>query len=323
MFDFDDIKNDITTQSTNLEDKLVLNSFNPIVTFFNFYREYLPYINEDTNYDDLVPGGIYKLDIVDYDNTIKSRYKHYTIAPHRFINMCCTFSNFNKLFKSINFESYNFSNTDNIFNILYNKILLEYQKHIYKVDIKYFDLFAIYIIRFNNRKASPLIYLSYIPDIEISELLPYIYKIYDLQLYSEINNEIKSCNFDYYNSYYNSIYEYIEMKSELNSMFNDIRRGNIIYFKYNDEHYFINHSSYLTTLNDLLTFDFKNNLHYKENNFTHVYTKISDSPFLDMMFMYVTSPCNLPEFYKYIEGCNTTIYNNSPTILKVKISKSK
>ena len=49
MFDFDDIKNDITTQSTNLEDKLVLNSFNPIVTFFNFYREYLPYINEDTN----------------------------------------------------------------------------------------------------------------------------------------------------------------------------------------------------------------------------------------------------------------------------------
>ena len=144
MFDFDDIKNDITSQSTNLEDKLVLNSFNPIVTFFNFYREYLPYINEDTNYDDLVPGGIYKLDIVDYDNTIKSRYKHYTIAPHRFINMCCTFSNFNKLFKSINFESYNFSDTDNIFNILYNKILLEYQKHIYKVDIKYFDLFAIY-----------------------------------------------------------------------------------------------------------------------------------------------------------------------------------
>ena len=65
MFDFDDIKNDITTQSTNLEDKLVLNSFNPIVTFFNFYREYLPYINEDTNYDDLVPGGIYKLDIVE------------------------------------------------------------------------------------------------------------------------------------------------------------------------------------------------------------------------------------------------------------------
>lgn len=177
MFDFDDIKNDITTQSTNLEDKLVLNSFNPIVTFFNFYREYLPYINEDTNYDDLVPGGIYKLDIVDYDNTIKSRYKHYTIAPHRFINMCCTFSNFNKLFKSVNFESYNFSDTDNIFNILYNKILLEYQKHIYKVDIKYFDLFAIYIIRFNNRKASPLIYLSYRPDIEISELLPYIYKV--------------------------------------------------------------------------------------------------------------------------------------------------
>lgn len=34
MFDFDDIKNDITSQSTNLEDKLVLNSFNPIVTFF-------------------------------------------------------------------------------------------------------------------------------------------------------------------------------------------------------------------------------------------------------------------------------------------------
>lgn len=323
MFDFDDIKNDITTQSTNLEDKIVLNSFNPIVTFFNFYREYLPYINEDTNYDDLVPGGIYKLDIEDYDNTVKLGDKHYTITPHRFISMCCAFSNFNKLFKSTNFESYNFSDIDNICNILYNKILFEYQKHIYKVDIKYFDLFAIYIIRFNNRRATPQIYLSYRPDIEISELLEYIYKIYDLTLYNKIDNEIKSCDFNYYNNYYNDIYEYEEMKPEKSSYFNDIRRGSIVYIKYNDEHYFMKlyYDDIEPLNNNILLFKFNKELHNQENNFTHVYSLGSNSPFYEMKFMHVTSPCELPEFFKYIRRGKTTLLDNSPTILKVKVKK--
>ncbi len=79
----------LLTQSTNLENKLVLNSFNPIVTFFNFYREYLPYINEDTNYDDLILMA-YRLDD-DYDNTIKLRYKHYTIAIHIDLSTCIHF----------------------------------------------------------------------------------------------------------------------------------------------------------------------------------------------------------------------------------------
>lgn len=49
MFNFDDIKNDITTQSNNIANVLALNTFNPIVTFFNFYREYLPYIKKRYN----------------------------------------------------------------------------------------------------------------------------------------------------------------------------------------------------------------------------------------------------------------------------------
>lgn len=324
----DIIKNDITAQSTNLEDKLVLNSFNPIVTFFNFYREYLPYIKEDIDYKDLIPGGLYKLDIEDYDYTIKLGDKHYTITPHRFDIMCEAFSNNNKLFKPVNLKRSIFSDfsvVDNIYNILYNKILLDYKKYISTVDIKYFDLFATYTIRFSNRTTTPLIYLSYRPDIEIAELLEYIYKIYDLSLYSKINNEIKSCDFDYYNSYYNyNIYDYDKMKPQLSSYFNDIRRGRIVYFKYNDEHYFINlypDITSITSLNNILLFKFNEELHHKENNFTYVYTLSPITPLSEMIYMHVTSPCKLPEFYKYIRRCKTTLYDNPPTILKVKIEK--
>lgn len=324
MFDFGDIKNDIQIQSNNIANTLALNTFNPIVTFFNFYREYLPYINEDTNYDDLVPGGLYKLDIEDYDYTIKLGDKHYTITPHRFDIMCSAFSDHNKLFKSVNFKGSNLSDVDNTFNILYNKILLDYKKYISTVNIKYFDLFATYTIRFSNRTKVPLIYLSYRPDIEITELLEYIYKIYDLSLYSKINNEIKSCDFNYYDNYYNYMYEYDKIKPRLSSYFNDIRRGSIVYFKYNDEHYFIKLYHEITSidsLNNILLFKFNEELHHKENNFTYVYTQNSIPPLSEMKFMHVTSPCKLPEFYKYIRRGKTTLYNNPPAVLKVKVKK--
>lgn len=323
MFDFSDIKNDITTQSNNIANVLALNTFNPIVTFFNFYREYLPYIKKDTIYDDLVSGGIYRLNIEDYDNTFRLGDKHYTITPHRFDIMCSTFSVHNELFKSVNFKSSNLSDVDNTFNILYNKIFLDYKKYISTVYIKYFDLFATYTIYFKNRTTTPQIYLSYRPDIEISELLEYIYKIYDLTLYNKIDNEIKSCDFNYYNSYYNNIYEYEEMKLEKNSYFNDIRRGSIVYIKYNDEHYFMKlyYDDIEPLNNNILLFKFNKELHNQENNFTHVYSLGPNSPFYEMKFMHVTSPCELPEFYKYIRRGKTTLLDNPPTILKVKVKK--
>lgn len=324
MFEFDNIKNDITSQSNNIANTIALNTFNPIVTFFNFYGEYLPYIKEDTNYNYLVHGGIYRLDIADFDNTIKLGDKHYTITPYKFsYNICIPSSDDCKLFKSENFESYNLTEVDSTFNILYNNILiLKYKDYISKVAVKYFDLFAIYILYFKDCKITPIIYLSYRPDIEISELLKYIYKIYDLSSYSEINNEIQLCNFDYYNSYYKYICEREKMKPELDSLFNDIRRGSIVYFKYNGEHYFINRCSYLTTLNDLLLFEFQQNLHYKENNFTYVYIINNNDPFSEMKFMHVTSPCELPEFCKYIlRGKLAFYYNDSYTIIKVKLEK--
>ena len=326
MFDFGDIKNDIQIQSNNIANTLALNTFNPIITFFNFYGEYLPYIKEyDTNYEDLVPGGLYKLDVVDYDYTIKLGDKHYTITPHMFDIMCNAFFVHNKLFKSANFKGSNLSDVDNTFNILYNTILLEHQKYISMVYIKYFDLFATYTIRFNNSmKNTPLIYLSYRPDIEIAELLEYIYKIYDLSLYNKIDNEIKSCDFNYYDNYYNYMYEYDKMKPQLSSYFNDIRRGSIAYFKYNDEHYFINlypELNSIASLNNILLFKFNEELHHKENNFTYVYTQNSIPPLSEMKFMHVTSPCKLPEFYKYIRRGKTTLYDNPPAVLKVKVKK--
>ena len=239
--------------------------------------------------------------------------------------MCSAFSDHNKLFKSVNFKGSNLSDVDNTFNILYNKIFLDYKKYISTVDIKYFDLFAIYTIRFNNRTTTPQIYLSYRPDIEISELLEYIYKIYDLTLYNKIDNEIKSCDFNYYNSYYNDIYEeYEELKPQLSSYFNDIRRGGIVYFKYNDEHYFINlypDITSITSLNNILLFKFHEDLHNEENNFTYVYTQNSIPPLSEMTYMHVTSPCKLPEFFKYIRRGKTTLYDNPPAVLKVKVKK--
>ena len=321
MLDFDNVKNDITSQSTNLEDKLVINSFNPIVTFFNFYGEYLPYINDDTNYDEFVPGGIYKLDIADFDYTEEPGVERYTILPYEFNYMKYTYGKNNKLFKYVNFKSNDVTKIDNTFNTLYREIFSKY-KNIYVVDVTYFDLFAVYIIRFNdNINFIPIIYLSYRPDIEISKLLPYIYKIYDLPSYSEINNVIKSCNFDYYNNYYKLLCKYDEIKPPMASVFNIIRRRNIVYFKYNNEHYFINNYPYTVSFNKLLLFDFLENLHNTANNFTYTYTINNDNPFSEMKVMHVTSPCQLPEFFKYILKGELTVYNDSLTILKVKISK--
>lgn len=324
MFDFEDIKNDIITQNNNLENTLALNSFNPIVIFFNFYGEYLPYIKEETNYNDLIPGGIYKLDVVDFDNTKELGVERYTMTQHKFYNMVCTFSVNNKLFKSKDFESSNLHENDNTYNILYNTILLKLQKNIFTIKIKYFDLFAIYMVHFNANNTTPLIYLSYRPDIKISEILPYIYDIYDLTLYNKINNEIKSCSFDYYNSYYKYICNPLKMQSVQNPMFNDVRRGMIVYFKYNDEHYFIQTYPEITStsLNDILLFDFRKELHYKENDYISVYTISPNDLFSNMKFMYVTSPCKLPEVYKYIERGKTSFYKNiQTTILKIKVEK--
>lgn len=321
MLDFDNVKNDITFNSNNLENILGLNSFNPIVTFFNFYREYLPYIKEDTYYDDLVPGGIYKLNIVDFDDINELGLKHYTITPYKSNLICSKFLDNNKLFTSSEFERHNSACGDRNVNILFTNILSKYAKHILKVDVKYFDLFAVYTIRYKIKGFDPIIYLTYRPDIEISELLSYIYNIYDVTLYNEINNEIKSCNFDYYNSYYKYICEIEKMKPELDSVFNDVRRGSIVYFKYNDEHYFIKQYPEITSLNDILLFNFQEELHHKNNNFTHTYTINPEDPFSEMKIIYVTSPCELPEFFKYILRGKLTVYKGSLTILKVKFKK--
>lgn len=320
MFDFEDIKNDIITQNNNLENTLALNSFNPIVIFFNFYGEYLPYIKEETNYNDLIPGGIYKLDVVDFDNTKELGVERYTITPHRLDYMCYKFAENNKLFKSVNFKSNDITEFDNTYNILYKEIFSKYTNN-FIVNAKYFDLFALYIIYFKGRNITPIIYLSYRPDIEITELLPYIYKIYDLTSYSEIKNKINSCNFDYYNSYYKYICKPVKMQSEQSQIFNNIRRGNIVYFKYNDEHYFIKTYPEINSFNDVLLFDFRIELHYKENDYTSVYTINNEDLFSNMKFMYVTSPCELPEFSQYISRCKLSFSSDSHTIVKVKLEK--
>lgn len=78
----------------------------------------------------------------------------------------------------------------------------------------------------------------------------------------------------------------------------------------------------LTIDNDLLLFEFQQNLHYKENNFTYVYIINNNDPFSEMKFMHVTSPCELPEFCKYIlRGKLAFYYNDSYTIIKVKLEK--
>lgn len=321
MFDFDDIKNDITSQSTNLEDMLVLNSFNPIVTFFNFYGEYLPYIKEETNYNDLIPGGIYKLDVVDFDNIPNLSYERYTVLP-RMLNHYKYKSSLvnNKLFKT---KTFNIANDimymDNAINILYNDIILRKHKDAYMVLVDYFDIFTIYRIYFNHCKITPVIYLSYRTDIEIPEILPYIYKAYDIIPYNKINNELKSVNFDYYNSYY----MYIKGNSEElifpgSSIFDDIRREATIYFKYNNEHYFIQKDSEnnLRKLQNILLFDYKKENHNIDNNFTYSYIIYRDTAFSELQQVYVESPCVLPEFCKHIKEIPQL---KDPIIVKVKI----
>lgn len=137
-----------------------------------------------------------------------------------------------------------------------------------------------------------------------------------MPLYSEINNVIKSCNFDYYNNYYKLLCKYDEIKPPKASVFNIIRRRNIVYFKYNNEHYFINNYPTTVLFNKLLLFDFQENLHNIANNFTHTYTINPEDPFSEIKFIYVTSQCELPEFYKYM---NNEFYDVPPIIVKCKI----